>query len=78
MPRELVLTEDSAVLSKPFLTVAEVAELLKVREATVRAWIHDCTLRAVKFGREWRVAQRDLEEFANSHANRPPDAGLGG
>lgn len=62
------------MLSKPMLTVHEVAELLKVKEATVRAWINDRSLRAVKFGREWRVAYKDLEQFVESHANRPSDA----
>lgn len=60
------------MLTRPMFTVHEVAELLKVRESTVRAWIHDNSLRAVKFGREWRVAHKDLEAFLNSHANRPP------
>ena len=49
------------MLSRPMLTVHEVADLLKVKESTVRTWIHDDSLRAVKFGRDWRVAQRDLE-----------------
>jgi len=44
---------------------------LKVKEATVRAWIHDADLRAIKFGREWRVSQKDLEAFLNAHANKP-------
>lgn len=63
------------MLSRPMLTVHEVAELLKVKESTVRTWIHDADLRAVKFGRDWRVAQKDLESFVNSHANRPPNNG---
>ena len=62
----------SQMLSKPLMTIHEVADLLKVREATVRAWIHDNDLRAIKFGREWRVSQRDLEAYLNLHANRPP------
>lgn len=61
------------MLSKPLLTVHEVAELLKVRESTVRAWINDRALRAIKFGRDWRVAQKDLEAYLNAHANRSPD-----
>ena len=61
------------MLSKPLLTVHEVAGLLKVRESTVRAWINDKSLRAIKFGREWRVAHKDLESYLNEHANRPPD-----
>ncbi|WP_041794224.1 helix-turn-helix domain-containing protein [Pararhodospirillum photometricum] len=58
------------MLRQPLLTVREVADLLKVREATVRQWIRDKHLRAVKFGREWRVAHVDLEAFVNQNANR--------
>ena len=63
-----------AMLSKPMLTVHEVADLLKVKESTVRTWIHDATLRAVKLGKEWRVAVKDLEAFVESNANRPSGA----
>jgi excisionase family DNA binding protein len=63
------------MLSRPLLTLHEVADLLKVKESTVRAWIHDKSLRAVKFGREWRVAHKDLEAFLEAHANRPADVG---
>ncbi|MCY4190686.1 MAG: helix-turn-helix domain-containing protein [Rhodospirillaceae bacterium] len=62
------------MLTKPMLTVHEVADLLKVRESTVRTWIHDATLRAVKLGKEWRVAAKDLEAFVESNANRPSKA----
>lgn len=61
------------MLSTPMLTVHEVAELLKVKEITIRAWIRDNDLRAVKFGREYRVAKKDLEAFLNAHANKPAD-----
>jgi len=60
------------MLSKPMLTLHEVAELLKVKESTVRAWIKDGQLRAFKFGRDWRVAVKDLENFVEAHANRAP------
>ena len=59
------------MLSKPFYTIHEIAELLKVSEATVRNWIHESELRAVRFGREFRVAAKDLEAFVNAHATRP-------
>lgn len=58
------------MLSRPLLTVHETAEQLKVKESTVRAWIREKKLRALKFGREWRVAVVDLEKFLNAHANR--------
>ncbi len=61
------------MLSKPMLTVHEIAELLKMRESTVRAWIRDGELRAIKMGRDWRVAVKDLEAFMEGHANRPAD-----
>lgn len=59
------------MLSKPFKTTHEVAELLKVTETTVRAWIHDGELRAIRLGREFRVAVKDLEAFVNAHATCP-------
>jgi excisionase family DNA binding protein len=58
------------MLSRPLLTVHETAETLKVKESTVRSWIREKKLRAVKFGREWRVAVIDLEKFLNAHANK--------
>lgn len=53
------------------LTVHEVADLLRVKETTVRGWIRDRSLRAAKFGREWRIAQKDLEAFVTARLNRP-------
>ncbi|MCG8690531.1 MAG: helix-turn-helix domain-containing protein [Minwuiales bacterium] len=60
------------MLSRPFFTTHEIAELLKVSEATVRHWIHDGDLRAVRLSRDFRVAARDLEAFLNAHATQPP------
>lgn len=60
------------MLSEPFMTTQEVADLLKVKESTVRAWIHAQDLRAVKLGREYRIAVRDLEAFVDAHATAPP------
>ena len=61
------------MLSKPFLTTQDIAELLKVRESTVRGWIHGEELRAIKLGREFRIAVKDLEAFVNAHATCPPN-----
>jgi excisionase family DNA binding protein len=58
------------MLTKPLLTVHEVAEMLKLKESTIRNLIISRRLRAIKFGREWRVAVRDLEAFLNENANR--------
>ena len=56
------------MLSAPLLTTQEVAELLKVSEATVRSWIKNQELRAVKFERELRVAKVDLQHFLTARA----------
>jgi len=63
------------VLSRQFLTVKDVADLLRVGEPTVRHWIKDADLRAVDVGREWRIAPADLEQFLLRHANRSPNQG---
>lgn len=59
------------MLSRPMMTVHDVSTVLKISEETVREWIHAKDLRAIKFGREWRIAVRDLESFLNARANRP-------
>ena len=59
------------MLSRPFFTTHEISELLKVSEATVRNWIHEGELRAARFGREFRVAAKDLEAFVNAHVTTP-------
>jgi excisionase family DNA binding protein len=61
------------MLTKPMLTVHDAADFLKVRESTVRGLINDKRLRAVKIGKEWRIAQVDLLAFLNENANREPD-----
>jgi len=59
------------MLTRQFLTVKEVADLLKVGETTVRHWIKDGELRAIDVGREWRIAPGDLENFLQRHATTP-------
>ncbi|MEQ8508866.1 MAG: helix-turn-helix domain-containing protein [Rhodospirillaceae bacterium] len=68
------------MLRAPFMTIQDVAELLKVSKATVRTWIKNEELRAVKFEREFRIAKVDLERFVEARATMaapetaaPPD-----
>jgi excisionase family DNA binding protein len=58
------------MLSRPLLTVHEVAEMLKLKESTIRSLIASRKLGAIMFGPEWRVAACDLELFLNENANR--------
>lgn len=45
------------------LTIAEIAEQLRVSNRTVRNWIDSGKLKAFKFGLQYRVNKSDYEEF---------------
>lgn len=51
------------MLTRRFMSVKEVSDLLQVGETTVRNWIHNRELPAINVGREWRIAPKDLEAF---------------
>jgi excisionase family DNA binding protein len=50
-------------LEDAFLTVAEVAELLKLNQQTVRNWIDQGSLPALRVGRRVRIRRTDLERL---------------
>lgn len=54
-----------------YQTVKEVADRLKVAEATVRHWIKEGQLRAIDIGKGWRIADADLADFLLSHQTAP-------
>ncbi len=54
-----------------YQTVREVADRLKVAEATVRHWIKLGDLRAIDIGKGWRIANTDLEQFLERHQSAP-------
>lgn len=58
-----------------YQTVKEVAERLKVAEATVRQWIREGALRAIDVGKGWRIAHTDLERFLTRHETAPRAGG---
>ena len=60
------------MLTRRFLTVKDVADLVQVSEASVRHWIKLRQLRAIDLGREWRVIPRDLEAFLATHSTCHP------
>ena len=59
------------MLSAPFMTIQEVADLMNVSRATVRSWIKNDELRAVKLEREFRIARIDLQRFVEKKLTVP-------
>lgn len=51
-----------------FLTVAEVAEMLRVSRMTVYRWVHAGELPAVRFGRSFRVPESAVAAFMENAA----------
>lgn len=60
-----------------YQTVKDIADRLKVAEATVRHWIREGDLRAIDVGKGWRIADADLEAFLRAHETAPRRHGSG-
>lgn len=60
-------------LDESFLTVAEVAEMLKLNQQTVRNWIDQGSLPALRVGRRVRIKRSDFER-ALAEGIRPSGA----
>ena len=52
-------------LSKDWLSVADICEYMGVSTFVVTRMLRNGGMPAVKFGREWRVAKADFEDFLN-------------
>lgn len=46
-------------------TAKEIADILKLNERTVRNWINDGKIKAVKLNSEWRVSEEELNKIKN-------------
>jgi excisionase family DNA binding protein len=57
-----------------FLTVAEVATILKLNKQTVRNWIDAGTLPALHVGRRVRIRRSDFDEFLEQGRTKKPQA----
>ena len=64
----------SVDIDKPWLTVADICEYMDVSTFVVTSVLRTGELRAVKFGREWRVARIDFEDWINAQRAADVDA----
>ena len=55
-----------------FLTVAEVAGMLKLNQQTVRNWIDQGSLPALRVGRRVRIRRSDLNRLLEQGSTRTP------
>ncbi|MBT8207469.1 MAG: helix-turn-helix domain-containing protein [Acidimicrobiia bacterium] len=53
-------------LGKEWLSVSDICDYMSVSTFVVTTMLREGTLPAVKFGREWRVARRDFEDWLNA------------
>jgi len=59
---------DNVAPRTTFLTVAEVADMLRVSRMTVYRWVHAGEMPAVRFGRSFRIPQQAVEVFMENAA----------
>jgi len=58
------MTSSTGGLSDPkFLTIAEVAAMMRVSKMTVYRLVHSEELAAVRVGRSFRVAEKDVDDY---------------
>lgn len=57
---------------KPLLTTEDVAGLLQLDIETVRRYIREGKLRAIKIGGQYRIRREDFEEFLEERKTRNP------
>lgn len=60
---------DSDARSGRMLTIRDVAARLQVSDKTVSRWIQHGELTAYQLGRQWRIAEKDLEAFIRAARN---------
>jgi excisionase family DNA binding protein len=56
-------------MSRALYTVPEVARRLQVDPKTVRLWIRDKQITAIRVGREWRFRDEDIEAYLARHVS---------
>lgn len=51
----------------PFYTVKEVAKMLRLNAVTIYGYIREGKMSAIKLGKNYRIAEDDLEVFIEEH-----------
>lgn len=60
-------------MTERFYSVEQVAERLGLHVRTIRNYVRDGRLNAVRIGKQYRISHADLEDFTRSTATAAPD-----
>jgi excisionase family DNA binding protein len=63
----------TVAIDKEWLSVADICGYMDVSAFVVTNQLRSGDLPAVKFGREWRVARQDFEDWLNTQRERRGD-----
>ena len=58
-------------IAREWLSVSDICEYMGVSPFVVTKQLRSGSLPAVKFGREWRVARMDFEDWLNTQRTQP-------
>ena len=61
------------VVEDTYYTLQEVAEQLKVSYRTVYRWVRSGELSAYQLGQEWRITDKDLNQFLEARRTPKPN-----
>ena len=62
----MIANDIMVIMDRKFLTVNEVADILRVSKLTIWRYIEAGKLPAYKVGRDWRIDQEEFEKFLQS------------
>ena len=62
-PERIPLMTRDHDYNERLFTIPDVADICVVSTKTVRCWIKAGELHAIRLGRQWRIARKDLERF---------------
>ncbi len=50
-----------------YYTTMEIAKMLKVSHITIYRWIYKGELKVIKLNKDYRISDKDIEDFINNH-----------
>lgn len=59
-----------SVVDDPFLGVAKVAKVFDVAPDTIRQWIYDSKIKAVKINGSWKIRESEVNRLAQEEYGR--------